>query len=577
MPKTINLTINGIAVSVPEGSTILQAAREANVDIPTLCYLKGVNAPGSCRLCLAEVKGMRTLVAACLYPAAEGMEVLTNTTEVREARRINVELILSNHDRECLTCVRNGSCELQKLCDDLGIQDIRFKGEDPTLPLDEKSVAIWRNPNKCILCRRCVSVCKNVQTVSAIDTVNRGFATKIGTTFDKSIADVNCVNCGQCITACPVAALRGANMLTEVQDAINDPDKHVVVQVAPSVRVSIGELFGMPIGTRVTGKLAAALRRCGFDGVFDTDTGADFTIMEEGTELIHRLQNDGKLPQITSCSPGWVKFCEHNYPELLDNLSTAKSPMSMFGALLKSYYAKQKRIDPAKIYVVAIMPCTAKKFEASREELSGAGYSDVDAVLTVRAAARLIKSAGVRFDRMPDEEFDTPFGIGTGAGAIFGATGGVMEAALRTVSEVLENKPLDKIDFDAVRGTSGIKEAEITIAGKPLKVAAVNGLGNARKMLDKVISGEAKYDFIEIMACEGGCVTGGGQPIVDAKTQMDIDVKKVRAGGLYDEDKSLKVRKAHENPIVKKVYEEFLGEPCGHKSHKLLHTHFTKR
>jgi len=574
----ITLSINNIKVTVPNGSTVLQAAKAANIDIPTLCYLKGVNAPGSCRICLAEVKGMKNLVATCIYPATEGMEVFTNTPAVRKARKINVELILSNHERECLTCVRNGNCELQKLCDELGIQELPYDGsKDPVLPKDKKSPSIWRNPNKCVLCRRCVSVCKEVQKVSAIEMVNRGFATKVGTSFDKSIADVDCVNCGQCVTACPVAALRGANMLHEVQEAISNPDLHVVVQVAPSVRVSLGEMFGMPIGTRVTGKMVAALRRCGFDGVFDTDTGADFTIMEEGTELIQRLQNGGKLPQITSCSPGWVKFCEHNYPELLDNLSSAKSPMSMFGALLKSYYAEQKGIDPSKIYVVAIMPCVAKKFEASREEMKGTDYPDVDAVLTVRAAARLITAAGVMFDKMDDEAFDTPFGEATGAGHIFGATGGVMEAALRTVSEVMEGKPLENIDFDAVRGTKCIKEAELTIAGKPIKVAVVSGLGNARKLLDKVKAGEADYTFIEVMACEGGCVNGGGTPIVDAKTQMDVDVKALRASGLYAEDQAATFRRAHENPAVQKVYKEFLGEPCGHKSHELLHTHFKAR
>jgi len=581
--KMITLTINNQKITAPEGSTILDAAQLGNIDIPTLCYLKGINEIGSCRICIVEVKGARTLIPACVYPASDGMEVFTNTYKVRRARKINLELILSNHDRECLTCSRNGHCELQKLCDDLHMRSIRFKAYDKKLPLDEMSPSIWRNPNKCVLCRRCTSVCKNVQQVSVIDTMGRGFDTKVGCSFDKSLGEVDCINCGQCITACPVAALKEADSLSEVRAALYEPQKHVVVQVAPAVRVTLGEIFGMPIGTRVTGKIAAALRRIGFDGVFDTDTAADLTIMEEGTEFIQRLTkgdkspSGGKLPLITSCSPGWVKFCEYNYPEFIENLSTAKSPHEMFGAILKSYYAQLKGIDPKDIFVVSIMPCTAKKFEAGREELSSTGYPDVDAVLTVRELAKLIKSHGIRFEKLPDENFDDPFGEASGAGVIFGATGGVMEAALRTVSEVLENKPLERLEFTAVRGTQGIKEASLTIAGQTVNIAVVSGLGNARELLDNIKAGKANYHFIEIMACPGGCVTGGGQPVIDAKTQMDIDVKAVRAQGLYDEDEALTIRKSHENPAIKKLYEEFLGEPCGHKSHELLHTHYKAR
>lgn len=574
---TVNIKINGEVYTVPSNYTVLDAARDANIHIPTLCYLKDVNEIGACRMCLVEVKGARALQASCVYPVSEGMEVFTNTQKVREARKANLELILSNHERKCLTCIRNKNCELQSLAEEMGIDEIRFEGENIHYELDDMSPSIVRDNNKCILCRRCVATCANVQTVHAISPIDRGIETHIGCTFEKSLNDVSCVMCGQCIAACPVGALYEKDSTKAVWDALYDDTKHVVVQVAPAVRVALGEEFGMPIGTRVTGKLAAALKKIGFDRAFDTDTGADLTIMEEGTELLHRLQNGGKLPMITSCSPGWIKFCEHNFPDFLDNLSTCKSPHEMFGAVIKSYYAEKEGLDPANIFVVSVMPCTAKKFEAQRPEMKGAGYPDVDAVLTTRELAKMIKQCGIDFANLEDGQFDVPFGPASGAGVIFGATGGVMEAALRTVYEILEKKPLDKVEFEAVRGTEGIKEAAVTMGGKEVRVAIAHGLGNARKLLDSIRSGEKTYEFIEIMGCPGGCVTGGGQPIVSAREKAVKDVKALRAKALYDEDESLPIRKSHENPVIKQLYDEFLGEPCGHKSHQLLHTHYTDR
>ena len=573
----VNLKINNIDVSVPEGTTILEAARSANINIPTLCYLKDVNEIGACRMCLVEIKGARALQASCVYPVAEGLEVYTNSPAVREARKVTLELILSNHERKCLTCVRNRNCELQKLSEELGIEEVRFDGYNPHFEIDNMSPSIVRDNNKCILCRRCVSVCKNVQTVGAIDVMERGFASYVGSTFGKSINEVSCVNCGQCIAACPVGALKEKDDIDKVWDALSDSEKHVVVQTAPAVRVSLGEEFGMPIGTRVTGKMASALKALGFDLVCDTDTAADFTIMEEGTELLGRLQNGGKLPHITSCSPGWVKFCEHNFPELLDNLSSAKSPHEMFGALIKSYYAEKMNIDPKNIVVVSVMPCTAKKYEVQREELSNNGLQDVDISITTRELARMIKQAGVDFVNLPDGKFDAPFEESTGAAVIFGATGGVMEAALRTVADILEGKDLDEIEYTAVRGTEGIKKAEVTVAGKKIRLAVAHGLGNARALMEKIASGEEQYEFVEVMGCPGGCVTGGGQSIVDARTRMSVDVKAVRAKAIYDEDKSMPIRKSHKNPVVTRVYEEYLEKPCSHKAHELLHTHYVAR
>ncbi|MBO4940877.1 MAG: iron hydrogenase small subunit [Clostridia bacterium] len=575
--EMVNIKINGQSLSVPSNYTILEAARSANIEIPTLCYLKDVSKTGSCRMCIVEVVGARNLQAACVYPVSEGMEVLTNTQKVRDARKVNLELLLSNHDRKCLTCARNQNCELQKLSDELGVTDITYMGERNEYDIDEVSPSIVRDNNKCVLCRRCVSACKTIQTVSVIDATERGFKTTIASPFNKSLAEVPCVNCGQCIVACPTGALREKDNTDEVWAAINDPEKYVVVQTAPAVRVGLGEEFGYEIGTPVTGKMAAALRRMGFDGVFDTDTGADLTIMEEGTEFIERLKNGGKLPMITSCSPGWIKFCEHNFPDFLDNLSTCKSPHQMFGAILKTYYAEKMGIDPKKMFVVSVMPCVAKKFESGRPEMEVGGLRDVDAVISTRELAKMIKQSGILFNKLPDEKFDNPFEEASGAGVIFGATGGVMEAALRTVVEVLEDKSFDKLDYEAVRGTDGIKEATLTVAGTAVKVAVVSGLGNARKVLNDVRSGKANYHFIEVMACPGGCVTGGGQPIVDSSVRMDIDLKAKRAAGLYAEDASLPVRKSHENPDIKLLYSEFLEKPGSHKSHELLHTHYTAR
>ncbi len=577
MMEMVNIKINGQSLSVPANYTVLEAARSANIEIPTLCYLKDISKAGSCRMCIVEVVGARNLQAACVYPVSEGMEVLTNTKKVRDARRINLELLLSNHDRKCLTCDRNQKCELQKLADDLGVNAITYEGERCEYEVDEISPSIVRDNNKCVLCRRCVSVCKNIQTVSVIDATERGFKTTIASPFNKSLAEVPCVNCGQCIVACPTGALREKDNTDDVWAAINDPDKYVVVQTAPAVRAGLGEEFGLPIGTAVTGKMAAALRRMGFDGVFDTDTGADLTIMEEGTEFLDRLQNGGKLPLITSCSPGWIKFCEHNFPDFLENLSSCKSPHQMFGAILKTYYADKMGIDPEKMFVVSVMPCVAKKFEASRPEMEVNSLRDVDAVISTRELAKMIKESGILFNKLPDEKFDNPFEEASGAGVIFGATGGVMEAALRTVVEILEGKSLDKLEFDAVRGTEGIKEATLTVAGTEVKVAVVSGLGNARKLLNDIRDGKANYHFVEVMACPGGCVTGGGQPIVDSQTRMDVDVKALRAAALYSEDKNLPIRKSHENPDIKLLYSEFLEKPGSHKCHELLHTHYTAR
>ncbi|MDD6683360.1 MAG: NADH-dependent [FeFe] hydrogenase, group A6 [Clostridiales bacterium] len=577
MENFITLTIDGVKVEVPAGTTVLEAAKKAGINIPTLCYLKDVNAIGACRMCVVEAGG-RALQAACVLPATDGMVVKTNTPKIREYRKTLLELVLSAHEKKCLTCVRSQNCELQKLCLDLGVENgDRFAGSQNKYAIDDVSPSIVRDNNKCILCRRCVATCANIQNVGVIGAVNRGFNTAIESPWNLSLNDMACINCGQCITACPVGALYEKDETKKVWNLIADETKHVVVQPAPAVRAALGEEFGMPIGTCVTGKMAAALRRLGFDKIFDTDFGADLTIMEEATELIGRIQNNGVLPMITSCSPGWIKFCETYYPEFIPNLSSCKSPHEMLGAVVKSYYAQKAGIDPKDIAVVSVMPCTAKKFEADRDELAGAGYPDVDAVITTRELAKMIKEAGIDFVNLPDEDFDDMLGESTGAGVIFGATGGVMEAALRTAYEVITGKELENVDFTAVRGIEGIKEATIKVGDLDVSVAVAHGTGNASKLLDMVKSGEKNYTFIEIMGCPGGCVTGGGQPIVSAQDKMTCDPKVLRAKALYGEDAGKAKRKSHENKEIQKLYDEFLGKPNSHKAHELLHTHYVKR
>jgi NADP-reducing hydrogenase subunit HndD len=505
------------------------------------------------------------------------MVIRTNSPAVRESRKTTVELLLSDHKRECLTCVRNTNCELQNLAEELGIRDIPYEGEKSKHPIDDFSPSIVRDAEKCILCRRCVSACSKLQGVAVISPNERGFETVIAPAFNQSLNDVACTMCGQCINVCPVGALKEKEEIDKVWEALADPEKHVVVQTAPAIRVSLGEEFGLEMGSPVMGKMVAALRRLGFDKVFDTDFSADLTIIEEGHELLERLEKGGKLPLLTSCSPGWVKFCEHYYPEFLENISTCKSPQQMFGALAKTYYAEKAGIDPSKVFVVSIMPCTAKKYEAQRPEMRDSGYQDVDVVLTTREAARMLKEAGIDLKTLPEEEFDEPLGISTGAGAIFGATGGVMEAALRTVYEVVTGKELENLDFVEVRGVEGIKESEVELNGKKIRVAVAHGLANARKVLDMIKNGEAEYHFVEIMCCPGGCVGGGGQPIVTAQERWERDYREVRGKAIYEVDKNMPLRKSHENPAVKALYEEFLGKPLGEKSHHLLHTHYTPR
>ncbi len=577
MENFITLTIDGVKVEVPAGTTVLEAAKKAGINIPTLCYLKDVNAIGACRMCVVNAGG-RGLQAACVLPATDGMNVKTNTPEIRAYRKTLLELVLSNHDMKCLTCPRSTNCELQQLCRDLGVENgDAFAGAQNEYAIDDASPSIVRDNNKCILCRRCVATCDKVQNVGVIGAVNRGFVTSIESPWNLKRNDMACINFGQCITACPVGALYEKDSTKKVWDLINDTTKHVVVQPAPAVRAALGEEFGYPMGTSVTGKMVAALRRMGFDKVFDTDFAADLTIMEEGTELVKRVTEGGVLPMITSCSPGWIKFCETYYPEFIPNLSSCKSPHEMLGAVTKSYYAEKAGIDPKDIKVVSVMPCTAKKFEAAREELAATGYPDVDEVITTRELAHMIKEAGIDFNMLPDEDFDDLLGESTGAGVIFGATGGVMEAALRTAYNLITGDELDNVDFDAVRGTEGIKEATVKVGDLDVSVAVAHGTGNASKLLDMIKSGEKNYTFIEVMGCPGGCVTGGGQPIVSAQTKLTCDPKVERAKALYGEDAGKAKRKSHENEQVKKLYADYLGTPNSHKAHELLHTHYIKR
>lgn len=576
--ENINLTINGLAVSAPAGSTILEAAHIAGIKIPTLCFLKDINEIGACRMCIVEVKGARNLSAACVHPISEGMEVLTNTPQLLDARKKTLQLILSNHKRECLSCVRSGQCELQQLSQELGVEDESyFDGMMPETTMDTSAAHMVRDNSKCILCRRCSAVCEKVQGIGVIGPNNRGFSSFIGTPFDMGLAQTSCVSCGQCITACPTGALYEKDFLDDVLAAIADPTKHVIVQPAPSVRAALGEEFGYPMGTDVEGKMAAALRRIGFDKVFDTDFSADLTIMEEANEFLGRVTNGGVLPMITSCSPGWVKYCEHYYPDLLDHVSSCKSPQQMFGAIAKTYYAEKMGIDPKDIVCVSVMPCTAKKFEIGRDDQNAAGVPDVDISITTRELARLIKRVGIDFRVLPDEGFDDPLGESSGAAVIFGATGGVMEAALRTAVEKLTGEEIANLDFVDVRGVEGVKEATYHVADMDVKVAVASGLSNAKILLDKIRTGEADYHFIEIMCCPGGCVNGGGQPQVHADIRNFVDVREVRAKVLYDNDAAKTIRKSHENPSIQKVYEEYLGEPGSEKAHHILHTSYVKR
>ncbi len=576
--ENITVKINGVELEVPKGTTVLEAAHMAGFEIPTLCYMKEINEIGACRICVTEVnegRGFR-LVAGCVYPCSNNMEVLTNSPKVIASRKRTLELILSTHDRKCLSCVRSGNCELQKLAKEYGVEDAGvYDGVKNEYEVDSSAAHMYRDNNKCILCRRCVAVCSKTQGIGVIGANERGFKTYIGSAFDMGLGETSCVSCGQCISVCPVGAIAEKDYIQPVLEAIADPEKVVLVETAPAVRAGLGEAFGLPIGTNVEGKMVAALRRLGFDKVFDTDFAADLTIMEEATEFLDRVKNGGKLPLITSCSPGWIKFCEHYYPDMTENLSSCKSPQQMFGACAKTYYAEKMGIDPKNIVMVSIMPCTAKKFEIGRDDQNAAGVADVDFALTTRELGRMIERAGINFLGLPDEKFDEPLGISTGAAVIFGATGGVMEAALRTAIFTLEGKNV--IDIPELRGTEGIKEATYKVAGMDVKVAVVSGLANARKVLDMVKSGEADYQFIEIMACPGGCVNGGGQPQVAMGIRNFVDIRAERATVLYDIDKAMPVRQSHENPAVKAIYDEFFGEPGSHKAHEILHTSYVKR
>lgn len=586
----INVTIDNAQVQVPEGTTILNAAREAGVRIPTLCYMKDVQAIGACRVCLVEVEGARTLVASCVTPVREGMTIRSNTKRVREARRDVVELILSDHEGDCQTCDRNEDCELQSVARELGIRDITYVGEKSQQLFDRSTPGLVFDSGKCIKCRRCVTVCSQVQSVSAVFPQDRGFDTIIGPAFNSDLAEVVCIQCGQCSTVCPVGAISERDQIQEVWDALDDPDKHVVVQTAPAIRAALGECFDLEPGTLVTGKMVAALRRIGFEKVFDTDFTADLTIMEEGTELLTRLKNalvekqDVSLPMFTSCSPGWIKFAEHYFPDLLDHLSSCKSPQQMFGTVAKTYYAEKIGKKPEDIFVVSVMPCTAKKYEAQRPEMNDSGVRDVDVVLTTRELGRMISASGIDFEKLPDEKMDSIMGEGSGAADIFANTGGVMEAALRTVFEIVTGNelPMENLHVTPIAGLDGVKEASVVIEdtvpewdflkGVKVNLAVAHGLANARKVMDKVRAGEADYHFVEVMTCPGGCIGGGGQPRV-----TDNDVRRARIAAIYQEDEGKQLRKSHENSEVKQLYAEYFGQPYSDKAHHLLHTKYTKR
>lgn len=573
----VNLVIDGKQISVKEGTTILQAAMQNGIDIPTLCFLKEINEVGDCRMCIVEVEGRRGFATSCIQKVEEGMIVKTNSPAVIEARKVILDLILSNHHRDCLTCSRNGNCELQALADKFNVSEVKFEGEKTSYQIDDKSPSIVRDFNKCVLCRRCVATCKNVQNIGAIDCTQRGFESCISTTYDCSLNDVDCTLCGQCIESCPTGALKEKENIDDVWKKLRDEDTFVVVQTAPAVRVALGEEFGMDIGTNVKGKMVTALKNMGFDKVFDTNTGADLTIMEEANEFIERVQNNGVLPMITSCSPGWVRFAEKNYPENLEHLSTCKSPHQMFGAVIKSYFADKYGIDRNKICVVSVMPCVAKKYECSRPEMEVDGVRDVDYVITTRELARMIKQANMDFTKLEDNEFDSPMGEASGAGAIFGTTGGVMEAAIRTAVDTLENRSIDEIEYKEVRGEKGIKETTLNVAGKEIKIAVVSGLANARKIMDEIKTGKSPYHFIEIMACPGGCVVGGGQPIKSSKIRSTLNIRKLRADALYKIDEKSTIRKSHESPVMKMLYDEYFEKPGSHKAHKYLHTKYTPK
>ncbi|MBQ8398503.1 MAG: iron hydrogenase small subunit [Clostridia bacterium] len=578
MEQMLNIKINGKELQVPYGTTVLEAARMANINIPTLCYLKDINEIGACRLCLVEVKGARGLVAACVYPIErDGTEIVTESPAIRRNRKMNLELLLSNHNKKCLSCPRSTTCELQQLCNEYGVDEDKFAGAKTETKIDNSSLSIIRDNSKCILCRRCSATCEKVQGIGVIGANNRGFDTVIGCTFDLPLAETSCINCGQCVVACPTGALSERDDTAKVFEAIADPTKHVAICMAPSVRAQIGECFGYEPGTDCEGKMVAATKALGFDGVYDMNLTADLTIMEEATEFLSRVKNGGPLPLITSCSPGWIKYCEHYFPEMTENLSTCKSPQQMFGALYKTYYAQKMGLNPEDIVFVSAIPCTAKKFEVNRPDQSAAGVPDVDIAITTRELGRMIKQAGIDFKAMDDEKFDDPFDIGSGAGVIFGATGGVMEAALRTAAEVILGQPLEKLEFEDVRGTEGIKLASYKLGDLTVNVAVTSGTGNAKKLLKGVQSGEIKADFIEVMACPGGCVNGGGQPYQPAVVRNNVDLRALRASVLYTADAKMDLRKSHENSAVKKLYDEYFGEPNSHKAHEILHTSYIKR